>query len=92
MLDVVWATEAEADLAQIIDYIGQRDPVAAIGLWHRIQEGIAHLGDHPNLFKASERVAGCREMVVHPNYILIYQVTSKCIEILRVLHARQLFP
>lgn len=58
----------------------------------------AHLGsveplsEHPYLYKASERVPGCREIVAHPNYIVIYRVSMQAVEILRVLHARRQYP
>ncbi|MFZ6734055.1 type II toxin-antitoxin system RelE/ParE family toxin [Undibacterium sp. Ji42W] len=49
------------------------------------------LGEHPLLFR-SGRVAGTREVVVHPNYILVFRVTVSAVEILNVLHSRQQYP
>lgn len=37
------------------------------------------------------RVAGTREAVVHPNYIVVYRVAD-AVEVLAVLHARQQYP
>jgi toxin ParE1/3/4 len=37
-------------------------------------------------------LAGTRELVVHPNYILIYLVGEDVVEIIRVLHAHQQYP
>ncbi|WP_409521690.1 type II toxin-antitoxin system RelE/ParE family toxin [Pseudomonas sp.] len=31
-------------------------------------------------------------MVVRPNYVLVYRVMDDCIEIIRILHARQQWP
>jgi addiction module RelE/StbE family toxin len=45
----------------------------------------------PYLFRLG-RVAGTREHVVHPNYIVVYQVGNEVIDILRVLHSRQQYP
>jgi plasmid stabilization system protein ParE len=36
-------------------------------------------------------MAGTREIVVHPNYIVFYEVTD-VIEVLAVVHARENFP
>jgi len=37
-------------------------------------------------------VAGTREAVVHPNYILIYRVLDDRVEVVNVVHARQQYP
>ncbi|WP_090220109.1 type II toxin-antitoxin system RelE/ParE family toxin [Pseudomonas cedrina] len=37
------------------------------------------------------RLSGTREMVVHPNYLVVYRVIEQ-VEILTVLHTRQEFP
>jgi plasmid stabilization system protein ParE len=49
------------------------------------------LPSHPFMYRPG-RVAGTREAVVHPNYILVYRVGEELIEILAVLHARQQYP
>jgi plasmid stabilization system protein ParE len=36
-------------------------------------------------------MSGTREIVVHPNYIVFYEVTD-AIEVLAVVHARENFP
>ncbi|MGY0633380.1 type II toxin-antitoxin system RelE/ParE family toxin [Luteimonas sp. A478] len=33
-----------------------------------------------------------RELVVHPNYILIYDITGEMLRVLRVLHAARQWP
>ena len=38
------------------------------------------------------RVPGTREVVAHPNYVLVYRVAANCIEVVNVLHARQQYP
>jgi toxin ParE1/3/4 len=38
------------------------------------------------------RVTGTRELVAHPNYIIIYRVASDRIEIVAIVHARQQYP
>lgn len=91
MLPIVWSDEAEADLLGIIDFIGERDPWAAERLGEAIRDSTWPLPEHPYLFRPG-RVPGTREIVAHPNYIVVYRVELACIEVLRVLHARQEYP
>lgn len=44
------------------------------------------------MYRHSERIPGCREIVAHPNYIVVYRVELDHIEVLRVMHARQEYP
>ena len=92
MLPIVWRESADADLAKIIDYIGQFDESAAERLWHRLRESVLPLSEHPYLYRQSERVPGLREVVAHPNYVVLYRVKADCIEVVSVVHARREFP
>ena len=56
-----------------------------------IETAIAPLAEHPYLFRPG-RVAGTRELVAHPNYIVVYRVTATAVEIVNILHARQHYP
>ena len=88
---VKWKESALYDLAEIIDYIEQYNPVASSKLHHQIVHVTENLPQHPYLYR-SGRVPGTREIVVHPNYLVIYHISELQIEILRVLHARQEYP
>ena len=72
----------------IIDYIEQRNATAAQSLFAAIVQAVESLPLMPYLFQLG-RVPGTREHVVHPSYIVVYQVGSDVIDILRVLHSRQ---
>ena len=91
MLSVKWRDEAKADLLEIMGFIAERNEQAAYDLQERIERSLEHLPAHPYLYKPSLRVAGTREIVVHPNYIVFYEVTD-VIEILAIVHAREDFP
>lgn len=92
MLPIIWSAEADEDLDKIIDYIGQHNPRAAVKLWDAIVNRVEQLAHNPYLYQASQRVAGCREIVAHPNYIVFYEVEIDCIRIMRVVHARREYP
>lgn len=87
---VEWRPEARAALYEILDYIDERNPQAAEELQADIEAATSALPQHPYLYRYG-RVPGTREIVVHPNYLVVYRVIDR-IEILTVLHARQEYP
>ena len=86
-----WREAARADLFAIIDYIAQDNLDAALRLLDEIENKVTKLASRPKLYRAG-RVAGTREMVVTPNYIVIYTETPNGVLVLRVLHSAQLWP
>ena len=87
---VEWRPLARAQLSEILEYISDRHLVAASELYKNIEAAISALPQHPYLYRFG-RVPGTREIVVHPNYLVVYRVTNR-IEIVTVLHARQEYP
>ena len=81
MQTVRWSDEATPDLVEIIDYIEQRNAAAAQSLQAVIVQSAENLPLMPYLFRPG-RVAGTRELVVHPNYIVVYLAGSDMIDIL----------
>lgn len=91
MTRLVWRARALEDLETIIIYIAERNLPAAERLQAAIEACAAALPAHPFAFRPG-RVAGTREAIVHPNYILIYRVSPEVVEIVNVVHARQQYP
>ncbi|MCP2055598.1 type II toxin-antitoxin system RelE/ParE family toxin [Pseudomonas sp. ChxA] len=87
---VEWRPEARAELRAILNYIVEHNVAAASLLNEAIEAATTALPQHPYLYRLG-RVSGTREIVVHPNYLVIYRITD-WIEILTVLHARQEYP
>lgn len=46
---------------------------------------------HPTLYKPG-RIKGTREMVVRPNFIVIYELDGADVVVLNVLHAARQWP
>ncbi len=86
-----WNQRARADLLAIIDYISDDSPGAAQRLKDEIEAKAAKLVERPRLYRVG-RVVGTREMVVRPNYLVIYTENEQTVTILRVLHAAQQWP
>ncbi len=79
------------ELDAIISFIAERNPDAAEAMLNRLESSVLPLSAHPYLFRPG-RIPGTRELVAHPNYIIVYRVLADCIEITNVLHARQQYP
>jgi toxin ParE1/3/4 len=91
MLLVKWRPAAQQDLLEILAFIAEHNEAAALDMLARIEQSVEQLPQHPFLYRPSQRLPGCRELVVHPNYVVYYEV-SDLITVLAVVHARQLFP
>lgn len=92
MLPIVWRASARSDLAEIIRYVAQVNPIAARRLRQVLMESVLPVSEHPYLYRQSQTVPAVREIVAHPNYIVYYRVTATCIEVVSVIHSRREFP
>ena len=92
-MKVVWRPMAEADRESIFDYIAKDNPGAALELDEEFQAKAEQARQRPTLYKPG-RVNGTREIVVRPNYVMIYRVEEggDTLAVLRVLHAAQKWP
>ena len=90
-MKLTWTRAAAHDRREIRAYISQDNPPAALTLDKLIAEQAAHLTSHPELGRPG-RIAGTRELVVHRNYILIYDLATDLVRVLRVLHTARQWP
>ena len=86
-----WRPLARADLLEIVGFIADDNPDAAQALMDEILAKAPQLPAHPRLYKPG-RVSGTRELVIRPNYVVIYRESKTGVTILRVLHARRQWP
>lgn len=91
MLPIRWSEAALDDLDRITSYIAGSNPIAAFKLQERIETAVMPLSAYPYLCRTG-RVEGTRELVPHPNYIVIYRVRSDFVEVVAVLHAHREYP
>ena len=80
MLPITWRATARADLAEIVRFISESNPPAARRIAAVIRAAVQPTAEHPYLFKPG-RVAGTREIVAHPNYLVVYRVAHTAIEV-----------
>jgi len=91
VLAVRWSDEATIDLAEIVAYIEARNANAAQRLHADVVATVETLGERPFMYRPG-RVAGTREALVRPNYLIVYQVGTQFLDVLRVLHTARQYP
>lgn len=90
-MKINWSNEASTDIEDIDRFIALENPVAAANLFELLTETVEKIAQMPYIGRTG-RVAGTREFVAHPNYIIVYKVMLDEILILRILHGRRKYP
>jgi toxin ParE1/3/4 len=75
----------------ILRRISRFDAGAAVRLKVRVDEMLVPLLEHPYLFRRG-KLSDTREMVVHPNYVVVYKVAVDHIRVVAILHTRRKYP
>jgi toxin ParE1/3/4 len=91
---IIWRESAEADMNELVDYLGGRDPRAARRISDAIRSRAMTLADQAGLGRLG-RSAGTRELVVpRTPYIVAYTVdqVANAVIVLRVLHGARHWP
>jgi addiction module RelE/StbE family toxin len=88
---VDWRPRARRRLQSIYDHIEEDNPTAADFVFEALIAVAASLPEHPYVYREG-RKPNTREMVVMPNYIIVYRVKRDRIQIVNVLHARRRYP
>lgn len=90
-MKILWTRLASNDRSKIREYIAKHNLSAAIGMDVRIGESVSGLYDHPEKGPPG-RVAGTRELVIHPRFVIVYRIVFDEIHIIRILHTAQQWP
>jgi plasmid stabilization system protein ParE len=90
-LTLRWTEEAEADRADIYDYIRAADLRAALRMDRRFELAANRLASFPILGREGV-VSGTREFIPHPNYRLVYEIMGDEIWILTLIHVARQWP
>ena len=86
-----WRPLSLADRDAIMEYIARDNPSAAIDLDLEFELEAENARQRPKLYKPG-RMKDTREIVVRPNYVMVYRVIGDLVEVLRVLRAAQQWP
>ena len=90
-MKLAWTPQSLEDRRTIYDYIVHRNAGAALVLDELFSAQLARLVDHPESGRAG-RLGGTRELVVHKNYVVIYDLTNAEVRVLRILHSTRQCP
>jgi addiction module RelE/StbE family toxin len=84
---------ALADREAIMDHIAQDNPNAAADLDAEFEAKAENARQRPALYRTG-RVRGTREIVVRPNYVMVYRIEDEggTLAVLRVFHAARQWP
>jgi toxin ParE1/3/4 len=89
---IAWTLEAADDLEQIADYLFDQNPSIAPDIIRRLYNAPSVLKKFPHRGKPG-RKDGTRELVLSPlPYVIVYEIVTESIRLLRVLHGAQRWP
>ena len=88
---ILWTLTAEQDRADIVDYIAQDNPRAAIRMDERFGAAVGRLAEHPLMGRPGQ-IPGTRELIPHESYRLVYEVQADTVWILALVHTARLWP
>lgn len=89
---VLWALSARQGRTNIVDYIAQDNPIAAIRMDELFGAAVGRLAEHPMMGRPGQ-IPGTRELIPHESYRLVYEVRANTVWILALLvHTAPLWP
>lgn len=78
---------AESDLEEVADYIGARNPAAAVRQLEMLLDKFAVLGRSPSLGELRKDLPGHPRVFAAGAYVIVYRPTAEGIEVVRVIHS-----
>lgn len=93
MIKIIWSPTARSKTREILEYISKDNPEAALAFINQIEEKVEKLRLNPEVGRVLPETnnQNIREILVHKNYGVIYEVVQNSIEVLTVRHFRQDF-
>jgi len=89
---VAWLPRAVRTRDSQLDYIAQRNPMAAMSQGDEIARQVAQLAEQPEMGRHG-RVVGTRELVISKTpFMVVYRVAKTRVELMRVVHTSQNYP
>ena len=92
-MKIIWSPTAKNRLIEILDHISQVNSAAAIDLIDSIEKSVDKLAQNPMMGRIIPELDSVhiREIVIHENYGVIYEIKEGTLEVLTVRHFRKSF-
>jgi toxin ParE1/3/4 len=90
-MTIVWTYQARLDRRTIFHHISRDNPAAAIALDERFALAAGRL-QHLPLSGRPGRVAATRELLIHPSYLMIYDIVERRVRVLAIIHTARQWP
>ena len=92
-MKIIWSPTARTKTKEILEYVAKDNPDAALVLIDQFESKIEKLKENPESGRVLPELKNdkIREIVVHKNYGVIYEINPDTIEILTIRHFRQNF-
>ncbi|WP_110655840.1 type II toxin-antitoxin system mRNA interferase toxin, RelE/StbE family [Salinicola halimionae] len=90
-MKVIWTPEAWADRQDIVVYIAEDNPVAAVRMDQLFSDAAATLTQF-SMRGRPGTIAGTRELIPHESYRLVYELEGETVWVLALVHASRQWP
>jgi len=92
-MKIIWSPTARTKIKEILEYMSEDNPDAALTLIDHLETKVGKLKDNPESGRVLPEIKNdkIREIVVHKNYGVFFEINPDTIEILTVRHFRQNF-
>ncbi len=92
-MKIIWSPTARSKTKEILEYVAEDNPDAALTLINQFESKVEKLKENPESGRVLPELKNdkIRELVVHKNYGVIYEINPDIIEILTIRHFRQNF-
>ncbi len=90
---IIWSRNATAHVREIVDYIVNDNPKAALAVQGKIDTLVGRLATMPHIGRPG-RVEGTRELVIpaYASYLVVYEILESEIHVLAVRHSARRWP
>ncbi|WP_343630087.1 type II toxin-antitoxin system RelE/ParE family toxin [Roseateles sp.] len=87
-----WSPRARRSYDNFLDELAEKNALAALEFNDDVLEKLSLIQVYPKLYRESTRVVGVREMVIRPNFFIVYRVLRTKLRILNFEHSRRNWP